>query len=151
MPRTQASQIAFASLNAPSLGSLHTPLQIMDRLLNIKEVMVIFCVKKTALYSGIKKGIFPEPIRLNSRLVRWLLSDVMAFLENSKKYAPNFVASNEEIFLPQVDSIPSAIKCKPESSALGKLEKRRLELQSLAPTPRATAQIPLGRRRSSKR
>ena len=151
MSKTQPHQIVGVTFNQPSFKSFHVPLQVSDRLLDINEVMSIFCVKKTALRNGIKKGIFPKPIKLNSRLLRWRLSDVMAFFENTNQYAPALVASNEENFSPTFDQISSETKDKPESSVLGKLEKRRLELQSLAPTPRATAKIPLGRRRSSKR
>lgn len=151
MHKTQPSQFAYAPFNRPSLESFHAPLQISDRLLDIKEVMSILCVKKTALRNGIKKGIFPQPIRLNSRLLRWRLSDVMAFLENPNKHAPKIVASNEEKFSLKIDSISSEIKKNPDSSALGKLEKRRLELQSLAPSQRSAAKIPLGRRRISSR
>jgi predicted DNA-binding transcriptional regulator AlpA len=37
-------------------------------------------VGKTAWYAGMKRGVFPKPIKLSSRVAVWRLSDIQAII-----------------------------------------------------------------------
>ena len=50
-----------------------------------KEVKPLVPVCKATWYAGIKKGLYPQGVRLSPRVVMWRLSDVMEIVNR----APN--------------------------------------------------------------
>lgn len=46
------------------------------RLINIKEVINLTSLKTTAIYTLMKKGEFPQSIKITSDRVAWLESDI---------------------------------------------------------------------------
>ena len=49
-------------------------------LLRLSEVQILVSLKKTAIYSRIKAGVFPEPIKLSQRCSRWRAEDIERWL-----------------------------------------------------------------------
>ena len=49
-------------------------------LLRLSEVQILVSLKKTAIYSHVKAGVFPEPINLGERCVRWRAEDIERWL-----------------------------------------------------------------------
>ena len=54
----------------------------MDRLLKDRECCEIINISRASWWNGVKKGIYPQPIKLSSRTTRWKQSEVMALVEN---------------------------------------------------------------------
>ena len=54
----------------------------IDILIKQHEVCRAIGCQKTRFYEMIKKGEFPKPIRLGSRSVAWLLSDVQKYIDD---------------------------------------------------------------------
>ncbi|WP_425532436.1 helix-turn-helix transcriptional regulator [Aquabacter sediminis] len=48
------------------------------RLLRLEEVLAILRVSRSAFYAGMAAGIYPRPVRIGPRSVRWRFEDVMA-------------------------------------------------------------------------
>lgn len=59
--------------NANQLG-------LTDQLLTIKEVSAILKRSRPSIYRDIRKGIFPEPVKIGA-CSRWRVSDVNVFLD----------------------------------------------------------------------
>lgn len=53
------------------------------RLLRLPEVLRIYPVSRSTWYAGIKGGIYPEPVRLSSRVVAWYEDDIMNLARRS--------------------------------------------------------------------
>ena len=52
-----------------------------DQLLDIKVVMELVSIKKTALYGLISTGRFPPPLKISPRCSRWRRSDIQAWID----------------------------------------------------------------------
>jgi prophage regulatory protein len=50
------------------------------KLLKLKQVTERVAQSKSTIYRGIDKGLFPRPVKLGSRMVRWLSDDIDAYL-----------------------------------------------------------------------
>ena len=50
-------------------------------LLNRSQVLDRIGMKPTQLYKNMKDGLFPRPIRIGKRAVRWRETDLIAWLE----------------------------------------------------------------------
>lgn len=57
----------------------------MDRLLKDKECCQIVNISRASWWNGVRKGIYPKPVRLSTRTTRWKQSEVMALVENGSK------------------------------------------------------------------
>ena len=57
---------------------------ITPALLRLSEVQILVSLKKTAIYSRVKAGVFPEPIKLGERCVRWRAEDIERWLVDPK-------------------------------------------------------------------
>ena len=55
---------------------------ITPALLRLSEVQCLVGLKKTAIYSRVGAGLFPEPLKLGERCVRWRVEDIEAWLAN---------------------------------------------------------------------
>ena len=59
--------------------------QDVDRLLTHKEVLERLRVKTNTLYRLRKAGVFPQPVKISTRAVRWWQSDVDDYLRSRPK------------------------------------------------------------------
>ncbi|MDR2875424.1 MAG: AlpA family phage regulatory protein [Methylobacillus sp.] len=53
----------------------------MNRLLKLPEVLIVTGLKKSAVYSKLKDGTFPQSIQLGTRCVAWPSQDVAAWVD----------------------------------------------------------------------
>jgi prophage regulatory protein len=51
-----------------------------DRILRRPEVERLTGLSRTTLYEWMKRGVFPRPVALGSRLVGWRASDIAEWL-----------------------------------------------------------------------
>ena len=51
------------------------------RLIRLKEVMSICGMSRSSVYLAIKNGQFPSPVKLSTRSIAWLKSEVIAWAE----------------------------------------------------------------------
>jgi len=49
--------------------------------IRLPSILSIYPVCKSAWYSGIKKGIYPAPVKLSERTAAWRVEDVRALIE----------------------------------------------------------------------
>lgn len=56
-----------------------------ERLLRRPEVEARTGLSRSTLYDWMKRGEFPQPVKLGARLVAWKESDVSEWLESRKK------------------------------------------------------------------
>lgn len=55
-----------------------------EKLLTAAEVYSLLNIGRSTWYDGVKQGIFPSPVRLGERCVRWLASDIEKLLHDAK-------------------------------------------------------------------
>lgn len=49
-----------------------------ERLLRLQEVLALLQVSRSTWYKGMAAGIYPRPVRIGARSVRWRHADIMA-------------------------------------------------------------------------
>lgn len=54
----------------------------MDRLLSRPEVEQAIGLKCSQIYNLMRKGTFPEPIKVGERAVRWRESEIVAYIDS---------------------------------------------------------------------
>ena len=64
-----------------SKGFFRLPQIIGDNKAN-PPIPPILPISKSAFYAGIKKGIYPAPIKLSSRIALWSVNDIRQLLDN---------------------------------------------------------------------
>ena len=57
-------------------------MKMHDRLLRRREVEKITGIGRSSIYRLMKKGKFPRGVRIGSKVVRWRLSEIMAWLKS---------------------------------------------------------------------
>ncbi len=57
------------------------------KLLRLREVESIVGLKKSAIYSWMKKGKFPAPVRMGTKSVAWKLDDLETWMDNLPKWS----------------------------------------------------------------
>lgn len=63
---------------------MDTPKKFMDdKLLKLKEVLTRLRISKSAWYDGVRRQEFPQPIRIGTRTVVWLESDIENYLRKN--------------------------------------------------------------------
>lgn len=55
--------------------------------IRLPEVLSVFPVSKTSWYDGIKKAIYPAPVKLSERTSAWRVEDIRALIEQKKQAA----------------------------------------------------------------
>lgn len=61
---------------------MSVPKKIMDdKLLKLKEILARLRISKSAWYDGVRRKVFPQPIRIGTRTVVWLESDIENYLQ----------------------------------------------------------------------
>ena len=56
-----------------------------DRLVGIHEVQELTSLSHSSLYSFMRQGLFPKPLRVGPKAVRWLESDLQQWMETRPK------------------------------------------------------------------
>ena len=51
-----------------------------DRLLRLSEVQTRTALGRTTIYRKMREGSFPQPLKIGARAVRWLESEIEAWL-----------------------------------------------------------------------
>ena len=51
-------------------------------LMTVDEVITFLRIGRSTIYQNMKKGLFPKPIRLTTRTIRFLRKDIMDWLES---------------------------------------------------------------------
>ena len=54
--------------------------QEADRLLSLPEVLELTGVGKTKVYMDVKRGIFPAPVKVGVKSVRWRASELQEWM-----------------------------------------------------------------------
>lgn len=57
----------------------------MEKLLTRREVEKMVSLSRSSIYSMMAKGVFPRPIRIGQRAIRFLQSDIYAWLDSKRK------------------------------------------------------------------
>lgn len=61
--------------------SKHSPLEGALRLRQILHPTGPLPISASSWWSGVKKGIYPQPIKLGKRITAWRASDIRALIE----------------------------------------------------------------------
>ena len=56
-----------------------------DELLKPEQIMVLLKCCRATMFNYIRQGLFPEPIKISARSIRWPSSVVKSWLENKGK------------------------------------------------------------------
>ncbi|MDP5137930.1 AlpA family phage regulatory protein [Rheinheimera baltica] len=59
----------------------------MTTIVKLPEMLEMIKCSKSKVYSEIKKGHFPKPIKLGDRAVAWVLEDVREWLDQRIKHS----------------------------------------------------------------
>lgn len=51
-----------------------------SRLIRLEDVLKILPVSKSTWYDGIKKGLYPKPIKIGSRISCWRYEDIVKLI-----------------------------------------------------------------------
>jgi prophage regulatory protein len=60
---------------------------LSETLLRRPEVEARTGLSRSTIYAWLKKGDFPQPLKLGSKAVRWRSSDIKAWLESREQRA----------------------------------------------------------------
>lgn len=52
-----------------------------------KGIQPLIPIGRTAWYNGIKRGIYPKPVRIGPRIVAWKAADIRKLIEQSEQPA----------------------------------------------------------------
>ena len=55
---------------------------IAPALLSLKDVQALVNLQKTAIYKRMGSGLFPRPVKLSERCVRWRTEEIEAWVAN---------------------------------------------------------------------
>lgn len=58
---------------------------IDDRLLRLPEVLKVLPISRSLLYSRIKDGTFPKPLKFGDRISLWPESEIRDLIEGEKR------------------------------------------------------------------
>ena len=76
----------MAAVKAAQLGGKDA--SVIDPLIDIKQVAPIVGLTKSPIFTRIKAGTFPAPVRLSRRASRWRLSSIVAWLDAQTSELP---------------------------------------------------------------
>ncbi|PSL09978.1 AlpA family transcriptional regulator [Marinobacterium halophilum] len=52
-----------------------------EKMLKINELEQLISISESTIYKLVKKGLFPEQVRISTRCVRWRLSEVQEWMQ----------------------------------------------------------------------
>ncbi len=58
-----------------------TPFLIPGQLVRLPKVLEALGIPRSSFYAGIKKGIFPKPVKLGERTSAWRSDDLIPIIE----------------------------------------------------------------------
>lgn len=68
------------------------PKKIIDeKLLKLEEVLQWLRISKSNWYDGVGRNVFPQPVRIGTRTVRWLESDIEHYLQKNMEARVNLL------------------------------------------------------------
>lgn len=56
--------------------------------IRLPQLLAIFPVSRSAFYAGIKKGIYPAPVKLGRRTSAWRIEDINELMKRLSDKAP---------------------------------------------------------------
>lgn len=60
-----------------------------DRFITVKEAAYTTGFGVSTVWSKVKKGLFPQPVRISNGMTRWRLSDIQAFIASPNDWVSN--------------------------------------------------------------
>lgn len=57
-----------------------------DRFLRLWQVLPLVGMSRSSWLEGVKKGIYPQPVRIGFNMVAWRESEIRAFIENPSSF-----------------------------------------------------------------
>ena len=66
-----------------------------EKLLSVRQVCEMTCLPRSSLYVLMRRGEFPEPIRVSQKTVRWKLTEVEAWI-SSRTRARGYLAEAQD-------------------------------------------------------
>jgi prophage regulatory protein len=78
----QAEKHAQAAFFRAAYDKVHDRESIAERLIRRPEVEARTGLSRSTIYDWMKRGEFPQPVKLGARLVAWRESDVTEWLES---------------------------------------------------------------------
>lgn len=49
--------------------------------IRLPTLLAVFPISKSSLYDGIKKGIYPAPVKLSERTAAWRVEDIRSLID----------------------------------------------------------------------
>lgn len=96
-----------------------------EKFLKISEVVVTAGISRSLIYSLIKAGKFPEPIRIGTKCKRWRESEILSWMaEQRPGEAPVRARGESGKFLPK-DTQPAPVD-DPKGNQAGGMRRNRL-------------------------
>lgn len=62
--------------------------ELANRLLRLKEVVLILGMKRSWILKKVKEGHFPKPIKLSERAIAWRESEILQWIEQRASVGP---------------------------------------------------------------
>ena len=56
-----------------------------EKLLRLNEVLAHLRISKSAWYDGVSRKVFPQPVRIGTRTVVWLESEIEEYLRKNHR------------------------------------------------------------------
>ena len=56
-------------------------MDLNKKLLTLGEVIAVVSLSRSSIYRGMDAGWFPRPLKIGSRMVRWTVADIDAYLK----------------------------------------------------------------------
>ena len=85
----QALGFSTANVKEHMADKKHTPSTpgpvVSETLLRFDEVSAVVGLRRSAVYDRMSRGLFPAPVRLGARCVRWRATEVQAFIDAQTK------------------------------------------------------------------
>jgi prophage regulatory protein len=60
-----------------------------DKLLTVEQVLTLIPVTKRVWLEGVRKGTFPDPVRLSTKALFWRVADIRVFLQGLSGKPPD--------------------------------------------------------------
>ena len=56
-------------------------MDLNKRLLTLREAIAVVSLSRSTIYRGMEAGWLPRPLKIGSRMVRWSVADIDAYLD----------------------------------------------------------------------
>lgn len=73
----------MAKNTIPTTATVNLPASLtQDRLLRLPQVLAIIPIPKSSWWAGVKKGIYPQGLKLSLRTTVWRESDIKGLIDS---------------------------------------------------------------------